>query len=43
MPDEYKDMKRMIYCNDCGQTNEVNYHFVYNKVIISIVFLCVVS
>ncbi len=34
MPEEYKDMKRMIYCNDCGQTNEVNYHFVYNKVVI---------
>lgn len=32
MPDEYKGMRRTILCNDCEQTNEVDYHFVYNKV-----------
>lgn len=32
MPDEYKGMRRTIFCNDCEQINEVDFHFLYNKV-----------
>lgn len=32
MPEEYKDFRRVIFCNDCEKFNEVNYHFAYNKV-----------
>ena len=26
MPDEYKDTKISIYCNDCGVTSEIAFH-----------------
>jgi hypothetical protein len=31
MPDEYKDKKSKIYCNDCEEQSEVKFHFIYHK------------
>ena len=31
MPDEYKDKKNEIYCNDCEQKTVTNFHFFYHK------------
>jgi RING finger/CHY zinc finger protein 1 len=28
MPDEYKDIKKNIYCNDCEKTSNINWHVV---------------
>lgn len=32
MPEEYRDLKQVILCNDCGQKNVVPFHFIYHKV-----------
>jgi len=31
MPEEYKDVKMLIMCNDCFQRSEVNFHIVGGK------------
>ena len=31
MPEEYRDLKQVILCNDCGQKNVVPFHFIYHK------------
>ena len=31
MPDEYKDVKAEIYCNDCEEKSVTNFHFAYHK------------
>ena len=31
MPDEFKDRKCKVFCNDCEKKSETNYHFLYNK------------
>lgn len=31
IPEEYQDWKSIIICNDCGESGEVKYHFVYHK------------
>ena len=32
MPEEYRDWKRTILCNDCEKINEVAFNFMYHKV-----------
>lgn len=31
MPEEYKDLKMLIMCNDCLQRSEVDFHIVGGK------------
>jgi RING finger/CHY zinc finger protein 1 len=31
MPEEYKDFKMLIMCNDCLQRSEVNFHIMGGK------------
>ena len=31
LPDEIKNKKRKIYCNDCEKKSETQYHFLYHK------------
>ena len=31
MPEEYKDFKMLIMCNDCLQRSEVNFHIIGGK------------
>lgn len=32
MPEEYKDIKSLIYCSDCEHKSTTKFHFVYHKV-----------
>jgi len=39
MPPEYRNYRAEVMCNDCLKTSNVAFHFLYNKVCLSLWFL----